>query len=108
MLKILVVDDHELILNATIDLLKLHYPHAEVFTARTTQNALQQVEAVHPNLLILDPSLLETSGNPAEINAGIQSLKFLMKNYVTLNSTLLQSASTCAIADSLGKSLDVA
>jgi DNA-binding NarL/FixJ family response regulator len=41
-LKILVVDDHELILSGTIDLLKRQYPQAEIFTAKTTQNALQQ------------------------------------------------------------------
>ena len=47
-LKILVVDDHELILSGTIDLLKRRYPQAEILTAKTTQNALKQVEAFLP------------------------------------------------------------
>lgn len=89
--KILVVDDHDLILSGTIDLLKRHYPQAEVLTAKTTQNALQQVEALQPDLVILDLSLPEASGETAEINAGIVSLKILMKKYATLNLVVQSS-----------------
>jgi CheY-like chemotaxis protein len=84
-LKILVVDDHELILSGTLDLLKRQYPQAQILTAKTTQNALQQVEAFEPDLVIMDLSLPETFGNTAEINRGIKSLGTLMKNYPTLN-----------------------
>jgi PleD family two-component response regulator len=49
-LKILIADDHELILNGTLDLLKRHYPQAEILTAQTTQNVLQQVKAFQPVL----------------------------------------------------------
>jgi DNA-binding NarL/FixJ family response regulator len=90
-LKILVVDDHELILSGTIDLLKRQYPQAEIFTAKTTQNALQQVEAFEPDLVIMDLSLPETFGNTAEINRGIKSLGTLMKNYPTLNLVVQSS-----------------
>jgi PleD family two-component response regulator len=47
-LKVLVVDDHELILSGTLDLLKRHYPQAEILTAKTTQDALEQVKAFGP------------------------------------------------------------
>lgn len=90
-LKILVVDDHELILNATLDLLKRHYPQAKILTAKTTQNALEQVEAFGPDLVIMDLSLPETSGDTAEINRGIKSLETLMKNYLTLNLVVQSS-----------------
>lgn len=90
-LKILVVDDHELILSGTLDLLKQHYPQAEILTAKTTQNALQQVEALQPDLVILDLSLPETSEDTAEINQGIKSLGILMKNYATLNLVVQSS-----------------
>ncbi|MEH1834387.1 MAG: response regulator transcription factor [Nostoc sp.] len=90
-LKILVVDDHELILNGTLDLLKRHYPQAQILTAKTTQNALQQVEAFGPDLVIMDLSLPETSGDTAEINRGIKSLETLMKNYLTLNLVVQSS-----------------
>ena len=90
-LKILVVDDHELILSGTIDLLKRHYPQAEILTAKTTQNALEQVEAFPPSLVIVDLSLPETSGKTAEINQGIRSLGILMRNYPTLNLVVQSS-----------------
>ncbi|MEH1839512.1 MAG: response regulator transcription factor [Nostoc sp.] len=90
-LKILVVDDHELILSGTINLLKRYYPQAKILTAKTTENALQQVEAFGPNLVIMDLSLPETSGDTAEINRGIKSLETLMKNYLTLNLVVQSS-----------------
>jgi DNA-binding NarL/FixJ family response regulator len=90
-LKILVVDDHELILNGTLDLLKRHYPQAEILTAKTTQQALNQVEAFNPDLVIMDLSLPETSGDTAEINRGIKSLGTLMKNYPALNLVVQSS-----------------
>ncbi|MBD2075638.1 response regulator transcription factor [Phormidium sp. FACHB-592] len=90
-LKILVVDDHELILNGTIDLLKQHYPQSEILTAKTTQNALEQTEAFSPDLVVVDLSLPEASGGTAEINQGIKSLGTLMKNYPTLNLVVQSS-----------------
>jgi DNA-binding NarL/FixJ family response regulator len=90
-LKILVVDDHELILSGTLDLLKLQDPEAEILTAKTTQDALQQVKAFEPDLIIMDLSLPETFGNTAEINRGIKSLGTLMKNYPTLNLVVQSS-----------------
>lgn len=90
-LKILVVDDHELILNGMLNLLKKHYPQADIFTAKTTQQALDQVETFRPNLVIMDLSLPETFGDTAEINRGIKSLGILMKNYPALNLVVQSS-----------------
>ena len=90
-LKILIVDDHERTLSGTINLLKQHYPQAEILTAQTTQNALQQVEAFHPDLVIMDLSLPETSGSIAETNQGIKSLGILIKNYPALNLVVQSS-----------------
>ncbi|MBN4004062.1 response regulator transcription factor [Nostoc sp. LPT] len=90
-LKILVVDDHELILNGTLDLLKRRYPQAQILTAKTTQNAIKQVEVFGPDLVIMDLSLPETFGDTAEINRGIKSLETLMKNYLTLNLVVQSS-----------------
>ncbi len=91
LLKILVVDDHELILSGTLDLLKRYYTQAEILTAKTTQNALQQVETFKPDLVIMDLSLPETSGVTAEINQGIKSLEILLKKYPTLNLVVQSS-----------------
>ncbi|MDY7014811.1 MAG: response regulator transcription factor [Cyanobacteriota bacterium] len=89
--KILVVDDHELILNGTLDLLKQHYPQADIFTAKTTQDALQQVETLQPNLVIMDLSLPENAGDTAEINQGLKSLGLFMKRYPALNLVVQSS-----------------
>lgn len=91
MLKILVVDDHELILSGTIELLKQHYPQAKILTAKTTQDALQQVETSSPDLMIMDLSVPETDSETAETNAGIQLLGMLMKHYPNLNLVVQSS-----------------
>jgi DNA-binding NarL/FixJ family response regulator len=90
-LKILVVDDHELILSGTIELLRQHYPQAKILTAKTTRDALQQVEASQPDLVIMDLSVPETPGETAETNAGIQLLGLLMKHYPNLNLVVQSS-----------------
>lgn len=90
-IKILVADDHELILSGTLDLLRHHYPQAEIFTAKTTQQALQQVEMLQPDLVIMDLSLSATAEDTAEINQGIKSLEIFIKNYTTLNLVVQSS-----------------
>lgn len=90
-LKILIIDDHELTLSGTLSLLKRHYPQAEILTANTTQDALQQVKAFQPNLVVMDLSLPETSKDTAKINQGIKSLEILIKNYATLNLVVQSS-----------------
>lgn len=87
-LQILVVDDHEVVLGGTIDLLKRQYPQATILTAQTVDAALYQVETHMPDLVVLDLSLPETQGGTAQAEAGVQLLKALMQNYPTLNLTV--------------------
>lgn len=84
-LKILVVDDHEVVLGGTIDLLQRQYPQAEILTAQTVESALEQVKLQTPDLVVLDLSLPEKKGGIAQADAGIQLLKKLMQDYPTLN-----------------------
>lgn len=84
-LQILVVDDHEVVLGGTIDLLKRQYPQANILTAQTVDRALYQVETHVPDLVVLDLSLPETEGGSAQAESGVQLLKTLMQNYPTLN-----------------------
>jgi DNA-binding NarL/FixJ family response regulator len=83
--KILVVDDHPLILGGTLDVLRDRYPEAEILTAKTAQEALNQVESAQPDLVIIDLSIPEKPGTIAHIETGIQLLQQLMKNYPNLN-----------------------
>lgn len=84
-LKILVIDDHELVLDGTINLLIKQYPEANIFPAPTAQMARSQIEKYHPNLVVMDLSIPETSGTPAQTDIGIQLLKTIIKEYPTLN-----------------------
>jgi len=84
-LHILVVDDHEVVLGGTLELLKRQYPQATLLTAQTTEQALQLVNHDQPDLVVLDLSLPETTSSTAQPEAGVQLLKTLMRNYPTLN-----------------------
>ncbi|MDY6936677.1 MAG: response regulator transcription factor [Cyanobacteriota bacterium] len=87
-LKILVVDDHEIVLGGTIDLLKQQYPDAEIFTAQTARATLEQVKKVHPDLVVMDLSIPDSDGETARIDTGIQVLRTLMQTYSNLNLTV--------------------
>lgn len=87
-LKILVVDDHEIVLGGTIDLLKREHPQAEILTAQTAESALNQVESAQPNLVVLDLSLPQKNGDAAQTETGVQLLRTLMQKYPTLNLTV--------------------
>jgi DNA-binding NarL/FixJ family response regulator len=87
----LIVDDHAVILNGTLNLLKQSYPEAELITAQHAQEALQQVEHARPSLAIVDLVVPDTSQKTAQVNSGLQLLKTLMEKYPSLN-IVVQSA----------------
>ena len=93
--KIIVIDDHELVLAGTLGVLKQKYPQAHFFTAQTAREALSKVNSNSPNLVVSDLSIPEKSGESSRTETGIKLLKTLMKNYPTLNfvvqSTYLES-----------------
>jgi DNA-binding NarL/FixJ family response regulator len=89
--KFLVIDDHELVLGGTLEVLRRQYPDAEILTAQNAQNAQEQVERFQPDLVVMDLSIPEKPGIPARTDTGIQLLRTLMKNYPTLN-LVVQSA----------------
>lgn len=90
-LKILVVDDHHLILGGTLEVLRQHYPTAKIITAKTAQDALNQVKSEQPDLVVLDLSIPEKPGTPAQSDIGIKLLRELMKNYPNLNLVVQSS-----------------
>ena len=83
--KILVVDDHQLILSGILELLRREYTDAEFLKAQTAQEAFDIVASCLLDLVIVDLSIPEKSGMTAQIETGIQLLKTLMKKYPTLN-----------------------
>jgi DNA-binding NarL/FixJ family response regulator len=94
--KILVVDDHESVLNGTVSVLKQQYPEAEILTAQTAAAAQQMIEANNPDLVVMDLSIPDSPQAIARTETGISLLRSLMRQYPTLN-LVVQSAYTKAL-----------
>lgn len=94
--KILVVDDHQLILGGTLEVLRKQYPEAEILTTKTAQETINQLSSFQPDLIVVDLSIPEKPGMIAQIDTGIQLLQKLMKKYPNLN-IMVQTSSPKAL-----------
>ncbi|MCF4970386.1 response regulator [Nostoc sp. CMAA1605] len=93
LLKILVIDDHESVLSGTLNVLRKHFSDAELITATTARNALEQLTILEhkPDLVVMDLSIPEHPDTTAKPETGVQLLRTLMKEYPHLN-IVVQSA----------------
>lgn len=89
--KILVIDDHELVISGTIDILQKSYPNSEIVTAQTAKDTLKQIANFSPDVIVMDLSIPEQMGEIARTDVGLQLLKKLLKNYPEINF-VVQSA----------------
>ncbi|MEC4819197.1 MAG: response regulator transcription factor [Scytonema sp. PMC 1069.18] len=94
--KILIVDDHRLLLNGTISLVSDRFPDAQIFSAQTAQQAITEVALHSPDLAIADLSIPQESGATAQIEYGLGLLKQLMQDYPQLN-LMVQSSNIKAL-----------
>lgn len=83
--KILILDDHKLILDGTLKVLNQHYPTAEILTLATAQNLLATVKTFQPDLIVMDLSIPGKTGMTAHTEIGIELLQSLMKQEPNLN-----------------------
>ncbi|MEI6444106.1 MAG: response regulator transcription factor [Nostocales cyanobacterium ELA583] len=90
-LKFMVIDDHESVLNGMVEILRKNYPSAEFNTATNASYASEQIFNCRPDLLVMDISIPEKLEMTARVDTGIQLLKILMENYCHLN-LVVQSA----------------
>ena len=90
-LKFMIIDDHESVLNGTVEILKKNYPSADFNIATNASYAFEQIINYQPDLVIMDLSIPEKLKMTARIDTGIQLLKILMENYSHLN-LVIQSA----------------
>ncbi|WP_416673917.1 response regulator [Egbenema bharatensis] len=82
---IVVIDDHELVLDGTVNLLNDRYPDATIQVAQTRQAGQAFIEQLQPDLVVVDLSIPELEGVRSLPETGIELLKTLMQNYPTLN-----------------------
>lgn len=87
----MVIDDHESVLNGTVEILRKNYPSAELNIATNASHALEEIAIFQPDLLVMDLSIPEKLEMTARVDIGIQFLKVLMENYSHLN-LVVQSA----------------
>jgi len=95
-LQILIVDDHRLLLNGTITLVRDRFADAEIRSAQTVQEARQKVEECLPDLVIADLSIPATSGTEAHVEHGLAMLRGWMAEYPYLN-LMVQSSNIKAL-----------
>lgn len=89
--RILVVDDHPLVLDATVNSLRRAYPEADVIMAQAVHEALEKTASLKPDLVIVDLSMPPSVGEKPQTETGLQLLKALMQQNRTLN-IVVQSA----------------
>ena len=89
--QILIVDDHELVLSGAVVALKERFPTAQIATAQTAQQALEQMQKSLPDIVVMDLSMPEIAGELTKVETGIQLVKQIMTQYPHLN-IVIQSA----------------
>lgn len=90
MTKVLIVDDHHLIISGILNMLQKQYPEMEIHVAKTLEDTLYEIEIIQKEnslfeLIILDLSIPEKTGMNAHIDIGIQLIKHLLNKYPTQN-----------------------
>jgi DNA-binding NarL/FixJ family response regulator len=96
-LKILVADDHELALYATVNVIKQEYALSEIIQAQTTQDALQKASNNELDLAVIDLNMPELTGGTAQVESGIQLLKALMRSHKNLNIVVQTATPRCLV-----------
>lgn len=84
-LGILVVDDHQLILTGTLNVLSREYPEASIIKAQTGKETLYQLQFHEFDLIVMDLSIPDQQGETAEIDTGIKLLQTLLQEYPRQN-----------------------
>jgi DNA-binding NarL/FixJ family response regulator len=90
-LRILIIDDHQLILTGTVNVLQKQYPKAAIARARTAADALLKIANAEFDLIVMDLSIPEQAGAIAYIDTGINLLQKLLRLYPQQNFVVQSS-----------------
>lgn len=90
-MKILLIDDHQLILTGTFNLLQQQYPKADIVKVKTVYDAVEEIATSSFDLIFMDLSIPEKAGMTAQIDTGINLLQQLLQKYPQQNF-LVQSS----------------
>lgn len=88
---LLIVDDHRLMLDGTVFLLRNHFPASTIRTAQSATETDRLMGQRIPDLTLIDLCLPKTPGHEATIAVGLELLQGLMGQYPTLNLTIQSS-----------------
>jgi DNA-binding NarL/FixJ family response regulator len=95
--KILVIDDHDAVINGTVDAIYSKYADANIIKAKTTEEAWEKLNSfLDLDVVVTDLSLPEKLGNKPQPETGIKLLRSIMEKYPSLN-LVVQSADARAL-----------
>lgn len=96
-IKMLVIDDHDAVVNGTIDAIYTQYADADIIKAKTAIEALEKLNSFSDrNVVITDLSLPEKLGERPQPEIGVKLLRTMMEKYPSLN-LVVQSADARAL-----------
>jgi DNA-binding NarL/FixJ family response regulator len=87
-LKIVVIDDHPLVLEGTLAVIASYFEKAKVHTAHCALEGFALIQDVQPNLTLLDLAIPHIPGGSPQTEHGLHLLKCLMENDPDLNLTI--------------------
>lgn len=88
---IVVVDDHEMILNGVVNLLQQKYPDAQIRVAQARRAGEELIASLKPELVVVDLAIPEQPGAKASAETGLALLEALMRHYPLLNIAVLSA-----------------
>ncbi|MBW4464702.1 MAG: response regulator [Pegethrix bostrychoides GSE-TBD4-15B] len=89
--QIVVIDDHEMILDGVVNLLKTKYPDAAVRVAQTRQAGQELIDSLTPSLVVMDLAIPERTGSKPLAESGVGLIEALLRQYPTLNIAVLSA-----------------
>lgn len=94
---IIVIDDHDAVINGTVDAISSQYSDINIIKAKNAKEALEKLHSFpSQDIVITDLSLPEKPGDKPQPEIGVQLLRTIMEKYPLLN-LVVQSADARAL-----------